>query len=55
MEISIVDNKLQYEWDSEWSTWVVFQEDEDVKKIFAQAKTLCDSLGKGKSKGKNGR
>ena len=37
LEITIVNNIMQYTWDDEWKTWAELQNDQDVKKTFADA------------------
>ena len=54
LQNSIENNKMQYVWDEEWVSWGIFQNDDDVKKMFVQSEKLLDDSGKGKSKGKNG-
>ena len=55
LSIAVKDNKMEYTWDNEWKTWDVFQQSNDVQKIFSDAELVLTNSSKGQSKGKNGR
>ena len=55
LQIATVNDKMQFTWDEEWTTWTEFQNDQDVIDTIAKAELLLNSSVKGKSKGKNGR
>ena len=55
LEITIVNNIMQYTWDNEWKAWAEFQNDQDVKKTIADAEQLLTDSSKTKSKDKHGR